>query len=93
MLGASILLIIIGFLLVLYAFISYIFSLLLPYQIYEMIISTILMIFLLYIYSYIFELSMTPNIIIALLYLNWYYFTKLISNTVNKDDTGVIRFD
>lgn len=89
MLGASILLIIIGFLLVLYAFISYIFSLLLPYQIYEMIISTILIIILLG----IFESSMTTNIIIALLYLNWYYFTKLISNTVNKDDTGVIRFD
>lgn len=93
MLGASILLIIIGFLLVLYAFISWIFSLLLPYQIYEMIISTVLIIILLGIYSYIFESSMTTNIIIALLYLNWYYFTKLISNTVNKDDTGVIRFD
>lgn len=93
MLGSSILLIIIGFLLVLYTSISWIFSLLLPYQIYEMIISTILIIVLLCIYSYIFELSMTPNIIIGLLYLNWYYFTKLISNTVNKDDTGVIRFD
>jgi len=66
--------------------IGILFNILLPNQLYEMVISTVLLLILLFAFN-------RMSALIPLLYLNWYFFTKLLSNVMNKDSAGVIRFD
>lgn len=95
MLGSTILFIIIITQLTIYTLLTYFFSLFVPYQIYEMVISTILIMAVTWIYGHIMGVSdkVYLMMVIGLMYLIWYFFTTLLTNTVNKDDTGIIRFD
>ena len=73
--------------------ISYFFNILLLSQIYEMVISTLLLFFLLYIFGFIFrpDNRLLLATILTPAYLIWYFLTYMTTNFLNKDNMGVIR--
>jgi hypothetical protein len=68
---------------------KYVNNILTTYELYEMVISTVLLLLLSYARSSMLELSgdsIAYASILCIAYVNWYFITKLIINRLNKEN-------